>query len=113
MPAMRGHRQLYLHIRCLKSLIFSYCTFPKDAAYKCKPILNCKYINTSFIILKTEYNSLRSEGRRPLWRPRSRWEDNIKMDLQEVGWDMDWIELAHDRDRWWPVVDAVMNFRVP
>jgi hypothetical protein len=37
------------------------------------------------------------EGKRPLGRPRRRWEDNIKMDLQEVGWGMDWIELAHDR----------------
>jgi hypothetical protein len=41
----------------------------------------------------------RPEGRRPLGRHRRRWEDNIKIDLQEVGWGMDWIELAHDRDR--------------
>jgi hypothetical protein len=41
------------------------------------------------------------EGKRPLKRPRHRWEDNIKMELQEVGWGgMDWIELAQDRDRW-------------
>jgi hypothetical protein len=53
------------------------------------------------------------EGRRPLGRPRSRWEDNIKMDLQEVGWGMDWIELAQDRDRWPSLLNAVMNFRVP
>jgi hypothetical protein len=55
----------------------------------------------------------RTEGRRPLGRPRHRWEDNIKMNLQEVGWDMDWIELALDRDRWRTVVNAVMNLRVP
>jgi hypothetical protein len=55
----------------------------------------------------------RPEGRRPLGRPRRRWEDNIKMYLQEVGWGMDWIELAHDRDRWRAVVNAVMNFWVP
>jgi hypothetical protein len=55
----------------------------------------------------------RPEGRRPLGRPRRRWEDNIKMDLQEVGWDMDWIDLAQDRDRWRAVVNAVMNLRVP
>jgi hypothetical protein len=55
----------------------------------------------------------RPEGRRPLGRPRRRWEDNIKMDLQDVGWDMDWIELAQDRDRWRALVNAVMNLRVP
>jgi hypothetical protein len=53
------------------------------------------------------------EGRRPLGRPRHRWEDNIKMDLQEVGWGVDWIELAQDRDRWRDLVNAVMNLRVP
>jgi hypothetical protein len=42
-----------------------------------------------------------------------RWEDNIKIDLQEVGWDMDCIELGRDRDRWRAVVNAVMNLRVP
>jgi len=54
------------------------------------------------------------EGMKPLGRPRHRWEDNIKMDLQEVGCrGMDWIELAHDRDRWRALVNAVMNFWVP
>jgi hypothetical protein len=55
----------------------------------------------------------RPEGRRLLARPRSRWEDNNKMDLQEVGWAMDWIELAQDRDSWRAVVNAVMNLWVP
>jgi hypothetical protein len=55
----------------------------------------------------------RPEGRRPLGRPRRRWEDNIKMDLQEVGWGIDCIELAQDRDRWQALVNAVMNLRVP
>jgi hypothetical protein len=56
----------------------------------------------------------RPEGRRPLGGPRRRWEDNIKMDLQAVGWvGMNWIELAQDRDRWRALVNAVMNLRVP
>jgi len=53
------------------------------------------------------------EGKRPLWGPRRRWMDNIRMDLQEVGCGyMDWIGLAQDRDRWRTLVSAVMNFRV-
>ena len=54
------------------------------------------------------------EGKRPLGRPRRRREDNIKMDLQEVGCGyMDWIQLADDRDRWRELVNAVMNVRIP
>ena len=54
------------------------------------------------------------EGRRPLGRPRLRWEDNITMDLWEVGCGcVDWMELAQDRDRWRALVSAVMNLRVP
>ena len=53
------------------------------------------------------------EGKRPLGRPRRRWEDNIKMYLQEVGGDCeDWMELAQDRDRWRALVGTVMNLRV-
>jgi len=52
-------------------------------------------------------------GKSPLGRPRRRLEDNIKMDLHEVGWGgMDWIELAQDRDRWQALVKAVMSLRV-
>jgi hypothetical protein len=66
--------------------------------------------------VRRAYNVLfgRPEGRRPLRRPRSRWEDNIKMDLREIGFgDVDWIHLAQDRDRWRAVVNTVMNLRVP
>jgi len=54
------------------------------------------------------------EGRRPLGRPRRRWEDNIKMDLQEVECGgMDWIDVAQERDRWWALVNGVTNLGVP
>jgi len=54
------------------------------------------------------------EGKKPLGRPRHRWEDNIKMDLQEVRCGgMDWIEVIQDRDRWRALVTAVMNLQVP
>jgi hypothetical protein len=62
------------------------------------------------------YNTLvgRPEGRRPLGRPRRRWEDNIKMDLREMGFgDVDWIHLARDRDTWRALVNTVMNLQVP
>jgi hypothetical protein len=54
------------------------------------------------------------DGNRPLGRPRRRWEDNIKMGLQKVGYGgRDWIDLAQERDRWRAFVNAVMNLRVP
>jgi hypothetical protein len=54
------------------------------------------------------------EGRRPLGRPRCRWKDKIKIDLREVAWgSMDWIDLSQNLDRWWVLVNAVMNHRVP
>jgi hypothetical protein len=62
------------------------------------------------------YNILvgKPEGRRPLGRPRRRWEDNIKTDLREIGFgDVDWIRLARVRDRWRALVNTVMNLRVP
>jgi hypothetical protein len=54
-----------------------------------------------------------TSGNRRLERPGRRWKDDIKGDIQEVGWGMDWIDLAHDRDGWWIVVNMVINFRVP
>jgi len=54
------------------------------------------------------------EGKRPLGRPRARCEDNIKVDLQDVGYGgREWIDLAQDRDGWWDLVNSVMNVRVP
>jgi hypothetical protein len=54
------------------------------------------------------------EGKKTLGRPRSRWENNIKMNLQEVGCEViDWIKLAQDRERWWALVNAVRDHRVP
>ena len=53
------------------------------------------------------------EGKRPLRRPRHRWEDDIKMDLKMWGGEMDWIDLTQDRDRWRELVNAVMKLRVP
>ena len=54
------------------------------------------------------------EGKRQFGRPKCRWEDNIKVDLREMGnGSMDWIKLAQDRDRWWALANAVMNLQVP
>jgi hypothetical protein len=54
-----------------------------------------------------------AEGKKPLGRPRHRWEDNIKMYLEEVGWKgMEWIDVAQDRDRWWAPVNAIMKLWV-
>jgi hypothetical protein len=54
------------------------------------------------------------EGKSPLQKPRCRWVDNIKIDLREIGWDdMDWIDLAQDKDHWGAPVNTVMNLRVP
>jgi hypothetical protein len=53
------------------------------------------------------------EGKRPLEKPRSRWEDGIRMDLIEIAWgSVEWMQLAQDRDRWRDLVDMVMNLRV-
>jgi hypothetical protein len=64
---------------------------------------------------RNAYMSLRGkpEGKRPIGRSRRRWEDNIKMDLREIGWGgMDWIDLPQDRDQWKALVNTVMNLRV-
>jgi hypothetical protein len=69
-----------------------------------------------WVEVRGAYNILvgRPEGRRPLGRPKRRWEDNIKMDLREIWFgDVDWIYWAQDRDRWRAVVNTVMNLRVP
>jgi hypothetical protein len=57
---------------------------------------------------------VKPEGKVPLGRPTRRWEDNIKIDLREMGWDnMGWIDLAQDRDQWRVLVKTIMNHRVP
>jgi hypothetical protein len=66
-----------------------------------------------FIVSRYSIVVGKPEGMRPLWRPRRRWEDIIKMDLQEVGGRGDWMELAQDRDRWRALVGTVRDFRVP
>jgi hypothetical protein len=66
--------------------------------------------------MRNAYNTLvgKPEGKKPLGRPRRRWEDNIRMDLREVGWEgVDWMHLAQGRDQWRAVVDTVMKLRVP
>jgi hypothetical protein len=66
--------------------------------------------------VRRAYNILvgRPEGRRPLGRPRRRWEDNIKIDIRDIGFvDVDWIHLARDTDTWRALVNTVMNLRVP
>jgi hypothetical protein len=66
--------------------------------------------------VRGEYNILdgKPEGRRPLGRPRRRWEENIKTDLGEIGFgDVNWIHLVQDRERWRALVNTVMNLRVP
>ena len=71
---------------------------------------------SNYQLMRGVYSVLvgKPEGRRPLGRPRRGWEDNIRMDLREVGCGcVDWVELAQDRDRWRALVSAVMNFRAP
>ena len=78
-------------------------------------LLQCFIFFTRFVlVLSSEALVGKLEGRRPLGRPRLRWVDNIRMDLQEVGCGyMDWIGVVQDRDRWRTLVSAVMNLRVP
>jgi hypothetical protein len=80
-----------------------------------KYFLNCvSYLTNLGRERRVEVLVGKPEGKRLLGRPRRRWEDNIKTDLQEVRCgDLDWIELAQDRDRWRALVNAVMNLRVP
>ena len=75
----------------------------------------CNMLNNGeYNIFYSSYIPGKPEGRRPLGRPRRRWVDNIRMDLQEVGCGyMDWIGLAQDRDGWRTLVSVVMNLRVP
>ena len=74
------------------------------------------FIYYNILLLKGVHRGLvgKAEGKSPLGRPRRRWEDNIKMDLQKVGGGCgDWMALAQDRDRWRALVNTVRNLRVP
>jgi hypothetical protein len=85
-------------------------TWPFDHA------LNQLYSNSLYFppAVAESFKQVLSEGKRPMGRPRSRWEDNIKMDVQEVGGGRgDWMGLAQDRDRWRALVSMVKNLRVP
>jgi len=56
----------------------------------------------------------KSDGKKPLDRSRRRWEDNIRMDVREIGWKcVDWMHLVEDRDQWWALVKTVISIRVP
>jgi hypothetical protein len=71
-----------------------------------------RYFNDRFVMYA--HGLIHIEYSEAMGRPRRRWEVNIKRDLQEVGGGCgDWMERAHDRDRWWALVSTVMNFRVP
>jgi hypothetical protein len=104
-------RRIFLGVKCGRSV--SLTTLPPSCAVVTNSG-NLNFLEPSgplqawFLVLVGK-----PEGKRPLGRPRRRWEDNNKMDLQEVGWDKDWIDLAQDRDRWRFVVNAVINLRVP
>jgi hypothetical protein len=105
---VRSREQFFFN--AIKNLpLYSWAKFPVTRTdslrrRKISPVVN----NFDYV------NWCTPEGRRPLGRPRRRWEDNIKMDLREVGWGgMDWINLAQDRDRCRALVNAVMNLRVP
>jgi hypothetical protein len=69
---------------------------------------------STFLIMNFTFYMLQAEVKRPLGRPRSRWVNNIKMDLREIRWDgMNWIDLAQHRDQWRALLNTVMNLRVP
>ena len=86
----------------------------------CNKVFSFSYLYSAGLNSDIDYLSSlfidvgKPEGKRPLGRPRRRWVDNIRLDLQEVGCGhVDWIGLAQDRDRWRTLVSAVMNLRVP
>jgi hypothetical protein len=63
--------------------------------------------------VRTKFRYRSPKDKRPPGRPRYRWKDNIKMNLQEVGWGKDWTDLVQDSDRWRALLNALMNLRVP
>jgi len=76
-------------------------------------IFSCSRLPLRDYVLHPRIFVVKPEAKRPLGRSRHRWEDNIKTDLQEVGWGINWIDLAQDRDSWRTLMNAVMKLRVP
>ena len=96
---------------CFKPNVTTSLTVYTAMLFGCNGLeSNPCHVFSLFIVSYT----IRPAGKRPLGRPRRRWEDNIKMDLKEVGRGCgDWMELAEDRDSWRALVSTAMNFRVP
>ena len=100
----------------LSGIFYDEMNVPAACMYSYSGLVSCFHFAVSLGEEEGVYRVLvgKPEGKRPLGRPRRRWVDNIRMDLQEVGCGyVDWIGLARDRDRWRTLVSAVMNLRVP
>jgi len=92
----------------------AYLIWPKHVRELTTINNRVQQVGIDFLLIYYRVLVGKPEGRRPLGRPRRRWAENIRMDLQELGFGyMDWIGLAQDRDMWRTLVSAVMNLRVP
>jgi hypothetical protein len=111
-PAFASKVQGNREVTPYYSTIETFTTYSCPFFYLTRPLVLTQFICPSTAMISFPQVG-KPEGKRPLGRPRRRWEDNIKMDLQEVGRGFgDWMELARDRDRWRALVSAVLNFWV-